>query len=303
MTSGSVGIDTPQTPGYNAGSMALRGLLRKAFPGIRMDSALLVSLVAGAGADLQAQDAAAATGAVEAAAGAAAGVAAKAGEGLDIVELISQSSGVVLAVLLLLVAFSLISWYIIGYKAYYLRKAQAESIEFLESFWQSKRLDAIYQVSENLRRSPISQVFRAGYVELSKLKSGQEEGTLVGQLGGLENVDRALRRAQTSEITQLESMVPFLATTGSTAPFIGLFGTVWGIMNAFINIGASESATLATVAPGIAEALIATAIGLVAAIPAVMAFNYFNTRIRVLAAEMESFSNDFLNIVKRHFFK
>jgi biopolymer transport protein TolQ len=258
-----------------------------------MDSAFLVSLVSHA--DLLAQEGAEPANAFAPTAP---------GGGLDIVALISQSSGVVLAVLLVLVGFSLISWYIIGYKTYYLRKAQAESIEFLESFWQSKRLDAIYQVSENLRRSPISQVFRAGYVELSKLKSGQEEeGTLVAQLGGLENVDRALRRALTSEIIQLESMVPFLATTGSTAPFIGLFGTVWGIMNAFISIGASESATLATVAPGIAEALIATAIGLVAAIPAVMAYNYFNSRIRVLTAEMESFSNDFLNIVKRHFFK
>jgi len=256
-----------------------------------MDGAFLVTLVNSA--DLLAQDAVAATPAA----------APTPGAGLDIVELISQSSGVVLAVLIMLVGLSIISWYIIGYKAYYLRRAQGESIEFLESFWQSKRLDAIYQVSENLKRSPISQLFRAGYVELSKLKSGQEDGTLVAQLGGLENIARALRRAQTSEITQLESMVPFLATTGSIAPFVGLFGTVWGIMNAFINIGASQSATLATVAPGIAEALIATAIGLVAAIPAVMAFNYFTTRIRVLSAEMESFSNDFLNIVKRHFFK
>ncbi len=256
-----------------------------------MDGAFLVTLVNSA--DLLAQDAAAATP----------GSLPEAGAGLDIVALIGQSSGVVLAVLIMLVGLSVISWYIIGYKAYYLRRAQGESIEFLESFWQSKRLDAIYQVSENLKRSPISQLFRAGYVELSKLKSGQEDGTLVAQLGGLENIERALRRAQTSETTQLESMVPFLATTGSIAPFVGLFGTVWGIMNAFINIGASQSATLATVAPGIAEALIATAIGLVAAIPAVMAFNYFTTRIRVLSSEMESFSNDFLNIVKRHFFK
>ena len=225
------------------------------------------------------------------------------GKKLDILELVSQSSGIVLAVLLLLVAFSLISWYIIGYKAIYLHRAQSESLAFLENFWQSKRLDAIYQMSEDLKRSPISQVFRAGYVELSKLKSGEADGTISDHLGGLENVDRALRRAQVSEITALESMVPFLATTGSTAPFVGLFGTVWGIMNAFINIGAQESATLATVAPGIAEALIATAIGLVAAIPAVMAFNFFHARIRVLAAEMDSFSADFLNIVKRHFFK
>ena len=119
----------------------------------------------------------------------------------------------------------------------------------------------------------------------------------------LESIERSLSRAQTSEITRLESMVPFLATTGATAPFVGLFGTVWGIMNSFRHIGEKGQANLATVAPGIAEALIATAIGLIAAIPAVMAYNYFVRRIKVQAAEMESFSKDFLNIVKRHFFK
>ena len=220
---------------------------------------------------------------------------------LDIVEVMSQASGVVLAVLVLLIVFSLVSWYIIGYKALSLRRSEVESVAFLANFYESKRLDAIYQFSEQFTHSPVSQVFRAGYVELSKLKGGEGEETLGGQLGGLETVERALRRAQTKEMTDLESMVSFLATTGSTAPFVGLFGTVWGIMNSFINIGASSSASLATVAPGIAEALIATAIGLVAAIPAVMAYNWFNARIRVLTAEMEVFSADFLNIIKRHF--
>jgi biopolymer transport protein TolQ len=221
---------------------------------------------------------------------------------LDMFELIKGSSGVVLAVLILLILFSIASWFIIAYKFLYLRRASSQTLAFLEAFWQSKRLDAIYQASQELRRSPISQLFRAGYIELSKVK-GQSREQHETNLGDLENIQRALHRAQTQEITSLESMVPFLATTGSTAPFVGLFGTVWGIMNAFVNIGNQKSANLATVAPGIAEALIATAIGLMAAIPAVMAYNYFVRRIRVLSAEMDGFHNDFLNIVKRHFFK
>ena len=119
----------------------------------------------------------------------------------------------------------------------------------------------------------------------------------------IENVERSLRRAFTDEMTHMESLVPFLATTGSAGPFIGLFGTGWGMLNSFRAIAAKGSANLATVAPGMAEALIATAIGLVAAIPAVMAFNYFARKTKVLSAEMESFSNDFLNIVKRHFLR
>jgi biopolymer transport protein TolQ len=210
-----------------------------------------------------------------------------------------------MGVLALLITLSLVSWYIIGYKSLYLSRAQSESAKFLETFWQSKRMDVIYRTSEELHRSPVAQVFRAGYIELTKLKSTDRAQTHSEEmnLGDLENIERALRRAQTSETTALESMVPFLATTGSAGPFIGLFGTVWGIMNSFRNIGAKGAANLTTVAPGIAEALIATAIGLVAAIPAVMAYNFFVRRIRVLSSEMESFQNDFLNIVKRHFFK
>jgi biopolymer transport protein TolQ len=199
----------------------------------------------------------------------------------------------------------MISWYIIAYKYLYLRRAQAESLEFIEVFWESRRLDAIYQASQKLRRSPVSKIFKAGYIELSKLKGAQEKGKEEARLGleGIENVERALKRAATSEVTNLENMVPFLATTGSTAPFVGLFGTVWGIMHSFISIGIKGEANLAAVAPGIAEALIATAIGLLAAVPAVMAYNYFVRRIRVLSTEMDTFSNDFLNIIKRHFFK
>ena len=223
---------------------------------------------------------------------------------MDILSLVMQASGVVMGVLVLLVFFSLVSWYIIGYKFFYLHRAQSETETFLDTFWQSKRLDEIYQTAEEMKRSPISQVFKAGYVELSKIKGGEQgSGDQGAWLGDMESIKRALDRAQTSELTHLESMVPFLATTGSAAPFVGLFGTVWGIMNSFRSIGEKGAANLATVAPGIAEALIATAIGLMAAIPAVIAFNYFLRKIKVLHSEMDAFSNDFLNIVKRHFFK
>jgi len=225
---------------------------------------------------------------------------------LDILSLVMRASGVVMGVLLLLLFFSLVGWYIIGYKFFYLHKAHKESEKFLEQFWKSKHLDAIYQTAEKLKRSPISQVFKAGYIELSKIKGSEEKSSSENEkerwLGDMQSIERALDRAETAELTHLESMVPFLATTGSAAPFVGLFGTVWGIMNAFRAIGAKGATNLATVAPGIAEALVATAIGLMAAIPAVIAYNYFVRKIKVLHSEMEGFSSDFLNIVKRHFF-
>ena len=221
-------------------------------------------------------------------------------------DMIIHSGPLVFSVLVLLVLASVGSWAIIAYKGLLLRKAQSQSIAFLETFWQSKRLDEIYGVSEQYQRSPIAQVFRAGYVELAKVKqraqSKDEKGNMRESLDPSDNIERALRRAATAELTHLESLVPFLATTGATAPFVGLFGTVIGIMKAFRDIGNVGSANLATVAPGIAEALIATAAGLFAAIPAVVAFNYFNTRTRVLSSEMENFSSDFMNIVRRHFF-
>jgi biopolymer transport protein TolQ len=222
-----------------------------------------------------------------------------------IVEILMDTSGVVLGVLLLLAALSIISWYIIGYKWFYLRKVRNESLKFLDVFWQSKRLDAIYQSAEEFSDAPVSQVFKAGYIELSKLKNREQpEGadSMKVHLSGIENVDRSLRRATSSEMTQLEAMVPFLATVGSTSPFIGLFGTVWGIMIAFVNIEAAGAAGIDVVAAPIAEALIVTAAGLFAAIPAVVFYNLFVNKLKVLGAEMENFSSDFLNIVKRHFF-
>lgn len=230
-----------------------------------------------------------------------------AAEQLNIGELILDSTGVVMAVLVILVAMSLASWFIIAMKLIYLSKARGQTDAFQDIFWKSKRLDNTYKEAENLKSSPTAQMFRAGYVELTKLKKGEKEKDKEAEaieLSGIENVERALRRASVVETTSLEKYLSFLATTGSTAPFIGLFGTVWGIMHAFVNLsGNTADMGIQTVAGPIAEALIATAIGLVAAIPSVMAYNYCNQKIKNLHADMESFSNDFLNIVKRHFFK
>ena len=226
-----------------------------------------------------------------------------AGDGIDYIEVVSNAGLASQAVLLLLATASAVSWAIIAKKWLQLRRAQSESARFLAVFWQSKRLDAIYQAAEQLGASPIGAVFRAGYVERSKVTQRKEgEGGMSEQLGGIENVERALKRAASAEVTALERRVSFLGTTASAAPFVGLFGTVWGIMRAFHDIYRMGNANLATVARPISEALIATAVGLFAAIPAVVAYNAFASRIRVLDGEMQNFSADFLNIVRRHFF-
>ena len=210
---------------------------------------------------------------------------------------------IVKIVLFLLLLFSLISWAIILFKWGQVRRARLESGRFLALFWQTGRFDAIAAQLDSFSNSPLGVLFREGYDELRKLgepaKGGERTSALAADPGGVENVGRALRRATNAETTRLEKYLTFLATTGSTSPFVGLFGTVWGIMTAFEGIGLSGSASLAVVAPGIAEALIATAVGLVAAIPAVMAFNHFQSRIRGLINEMEGFSTEFLNIVQR----
>lgn len=226
------------------------------------------------------------------------------GGGLDYLEIVTHAGPVVLFVLALLIGASVVSWAIIVKKWLHIRRAQRESIRFLETFWQSKRLETIYKAAESLGASPLSQVFRAGYVELSKVTAAKKDtdGAMTEQLGGIENVERALKRAAAAEVTHLERTVPFLGTTASAAPFVGLFGTVWGIMGAFNDIYRMGNANLSTVAKPISEALVATAFGLAAAIPAVVAYNYFLSRIRVLDSEMTNFGNDFLNIVRRHFF-
>ena len=226
-------------------------------------------------------------------------------EPLTVWSLLGDASGMVMMVLVILVAASVASWFIIGYKGIEMSRAVRETKLFHDVFWQSKRLDEIFGQAEQLNASPVSQVFQAGFVELRKLRAAEKgDATMRTQLGGIENVERALRRAFATELAKLERLTPFLATVGSTAPFVGLFGTVWGIMIAFMNLQSAEGAdtSIDVVAGPIAEALVATAIGLMAAIPAVVAYNFLHSRIASISVDMENFTNDFLNIVRRAFF-
>ena len=175
---------------------------------------------------------------------------------------------------------------------------------FFEIFWNSKRLDVIYEQAEQISHSPAARVFRDAYVEMGRLKSHEADPSQKNLNTGFENVERAVKRATQEEVTRLEKLVPFLATTGSTAPFIGLFGTVWGIVEAFDRIPKqSGGVILDKVAGPMAHALVATAVGLLAAIPAVMAYNWFVRKIKLSVSEVDSFSAEFLNIIRRHFFK
>jgi biopolymer transport protein TolQ len=216
-------------------------------------------------------------------------------------ELVLGAGPVVKLVLLVLVYFSVVSWGIIFYKLLSIQKAMRESQRFLDFFWAKKRFDVISQGIKNYSHSPLTVLFREGYQELmkSQRRNEGEEESFAADLPITDTVARALRRATTLETHRLEKYLTFLATTGSTAPFIGLFGTVWGIMDSFRGIGQTGSASLAVVAPGISEALVATAIGLVAAIPAVMGYNHFVNKVNVLTGEMDNFSQEFLNIVER----
>jgi biopolymer transport protein TolQ len=224
-----------------------------------------------------------------------------------ILDLVKGASPLVQGVLYLLILFSVLSWGIIFNKFHQVRKAKKESEKFTEIFWDSRNLASIHDASRDLKAGPVAQVFRAGYEELLRVPRGKKElfagETLTTELGGVENVARAMKRAASVEITKLEKSLTFLGTTASTTPFIGLFGTVWGIMNAFRGLSVTHSSSIQAVAPGIAEALIATAAGLAAAIPALMAYNHLVQRIKVLAADMDNFSHEFLNIAERHFLK
>ncbi len=228
---------------------------------------------------------------------------------MDPWQLVLEASPVVKAVMVLLVLMGVVCWFIMGAKFVRIAQATRSSRRFLDLFWggedqqvwSAERLEGLYGELGRFSASPIASVYRAGYVELARVMTAT--GDLDATQGDMENVERSLRRTAGTELTHLEATLPFLATTAATAPFIGLFGTVWGIMNSFIAIHGDASTSLDVVAPGIAEALIATAIGLAAAIPAVMAYNYFVRRLRVLESEMESFAYDYLNIVRRNFLK
>ena len=163
-------------------------------------------------------------------------------------------------------------------------------------FRKSKNLSEVNEASKKYRGSPQASLFRSAYKELAYLTKSNPNPTLSPE--NMETINRALIKASNREVAKMEKMMTFLATTGSVTPFIGLFGTVWGIMDSFQQIGVSGSTNLATVAPGISEALIATAFGLVAAIPAVIAYNYYLSKINMISSEMENFSSEFLNIIE-----
>jgi biopolymer transport protein TolQ len=214
---------------------------------------------------------------------------------------------VVQLVLLVLVAMSVACWAIIIGKRKQLKAITQSNLPFEDAFWKAASLDDIFEQLKNHPDSNMARIYRAGYMELRKIadsnlaeKRGDQSAPL---LSGIDNLQRAMTKAIDSEIHSLESRLGVLATTGSTGPFIGLFGTVWGIMSAFQKIGATGSASLAVVAPGISEALIATGIGLFAAIPATVAYNYFVTELKRQELQLNSFATDFLNIAKRNFFR
>jgi len=218
--------------------------------------------------------------------------------------LLARSGPVAKFVLLLLVVFSLISWGIIIYKGLALHLAHTHSETFLQVFRKSSKFSEVNAVCSQLRGSPLVGVFQAGYAEVNQqIKGSAAPGAPAPRptVKSLESLSRSLARAATVEATRLERRLSFLATTASVTPFMGLFGTVWGIMTAFEDIGRMGSANLAVVAPGISEALITTATGLAAAIPAAVFFNYYSSRVRVLTAMMDDFAMEFLNIVERNF--
>ncbi|CCK79513.1 TolQ: proton channel protein [Desulfobacula toluolica Tol2] len=218
--------------------------------------------------------------------------------------MLSNAGPVVKFIMLLLLFFSITSWAIIFIKFRYVRSAFKESADFTDVFWQCRNLSDAFSKAKALRSSPVARIFITAYMEMARSDSKDNEKTQVKRTDNsyfqaVGSIKRSLNRSIGVEVRRLVQLVPFLATAGNTAPFIGLFGTVWGIMDTFHGIGLSGSASLAVVAPGISEALIATAAGLAVAIPSVIAYNYFTDRIRVLDSELQSFSSDLLNIMER----
>ena len=219
---------------------------------------------------------------------------------------LSHIGPVAIGVLILLGIFSFVSWAIIIYKGMALHRAHKQSDTFLQIFRKSSKFSEVNSVCAQLKASPLVGVFQAGYMEVNQQVRGGSQGAAAQQpqkptVRSLDSLSRALARAATVENTRLERRVSFLATTASVTPFVGLFGTVWGIMDAFGDIGRMGSANLAVVAPGISEALITTAMGLVAAIPAAVFYNFYSSRIKVLGSMVDDFALEFLNIVERNF--
>jgi biopolymer transport protein TolQ len=218
----------------------------------------------------------------------------------EVWQLLTNTGPVARGVLLILLAFSILSWAIILRKFRTFRAAQRESVEFLKVFRQSKKLSEIRAFCRTLKESPLPEVFQSGYREIES-QASMTENPGKPRIRSLEAVRRALQIGASSELGRLEQWLVWLATTGAVTPFVGLFGTVWGIIDAFHGLATAGTASLHSVAPGIAEALITTAAGLFAAIPAVIAYNIFLQRIKVFAAQLDDFALEFLNMTERYF--
>ena len=233
------------------------------------------------------------------------GAAPVAGSGSEIIRVIAEATPLNQAVLAILLLFSIGSWAIIIAKLIAFRRSQDQSAKFLDVFRKSSKFSEVQAVCPTLEASPLVGVFQAGYAELNaQFRINQPQGAAPAarpSIRSLPAVDRALLRAATGEVSKLEKRLTFLATTASITPFIGLFGTVIGILITFYRIGATGSTNLAIVGPGIAEALIATAAGLFAAIPAVYFYNHLTTQVKTFASEMDDFALEFLNITERNF--
>jgi len=218
----------------------------------------------------------------------------------SVIDLILSASIITQAVLIVLLIFSLVSWAIIFQKFFLFRKAVAEDNRFLSLYWKVENLIELRKAAARLPRSPVARIFLAGMERLDPgfaLKS-EEDFQGVEGAAGLKILERTLKRTVDEQIGGLEAYLSFLATTGNVSPFIGLFGTVLGIISAFQGISRQGTASITAVAPGVSEALVATAAGLLAAIPAVVAYNYYVSRIRVMASTMETFSTEFLSLVE-----
>lgn len=221
-----------------------------------------------------------------------------------------NASIVVQLTLLGLVAMSIICWAITFAKLKKFKKIEEDNEAFSDAFWKARSLDEVYDSLSQFANSSLASVFHSGHTEMRKMADSPlaenpqgEKNESTSFLSGMDNLKRALNKSIDSKLSEMESRLSILATAGSTGPFIGLFGTVWGIMGAFQKIGATNMASLAVVAPGISEALIATAIGLATAIPATVAYNHYLTRIRKHELDLNNFAADFLNITRRNFFK
>lgn len=225
---------------------------------------------------------------------------------LSILDMVTHAGPVGQLVMLTLLIFSLVSWTIVIMKARLFKKVRLDGEDFLEAFWNSSNLNEANTAAAEYEYSPQAAVFIAGFNELQKINKirnrkddNRNNETLEMQLATMDNLKRAVKKAESQKLSLLGSGLPFLATTGSATPFIGLFGTVWGIMASFHDIGQRGSASLAVVAPGISEALVATAAGLAVAIPAVIFFNYFSNKLDLVDGQLSNFSTDFLNLVER----